>query len=248
MSGHSKWAQIKRQKGAADIKRGQTFTKIANAITIAVREGRGIADPNQNFRLRLAMEKARSVNMPKDNIERAIDRGKGLGKEGELEQVVYEAFGPGGVGIIIEAASDNKLRTTSDVKNILEKNGGTLCSIGAVSYMFETKGLINSKKDSRNLDEIFLMIADAGAEDLEEAGNEVLIYTKPEELGLVRDKLSASLNIVNAELTRNPKTTVNITDKNTVSKVLSLIEKIESLDDVQKVYSNFDIPDELINE
>lgn len=248
MSGHSKWAQIKRQKGAADIKRGQTFTKIANAITIAVREGRGVTDPNQNFRLRLAIEKARSVNMPKDNIERAIDRGKGLGKEGGLEQVVYEAFGQGGVGIIIEAASDNKLRTTSEIKNILEKNGGTLCSIGAVSYMFETKGLISAKKDVRQMDEIFLMIADAGAEDLEEAGSEVLIYTKPEELAIVRDKLSNTLNIVSAELTRKPKITVSITDKNVASKILSLMEKIENLDDVQKVYSNFDIPDELMNE
>ncbi|OGH41512.1 MAG: hypothetical protein A3H79_00010 [Candidatus Levybacteria bacterium RIFCSPLOWO2_02_FULL_36_8b] len=248
MSGHSKWAQIKRQKGVADVKKGQIFTKIAKAITIAVREGRGVTDPSQNFKLRLTIDKARSVNMPKDNIIRAIEKGKGGGKGDEIQEITYEGFGPGGTALIIEAATDNKLRTTAEVKNTLEKNGGTMCTMGAVSYQFETKGLITIKKGDKSLDDIFLIAADGGAEDMEEAGREVLIYTKPDELGKVRDELSGKLSIINAELTRKPTITANIADKNTSQKILSLIEKLEDLDDVQKVYSNFDIPDELINE
>lgn len=248
MSGHSKWAQIKRQKGVADIKRGQIFTKIAKAITIAVREGRGVSDPNQNFKLRLTIDKARSVNMPKDNIERAIERGKGGGKGDEIQEVVYEGFGPGGIALIIEATTDNKLRTTSEVKNTLEKNGGTMATPGAVSYQFETKGLINVKKDNKTEDEIFLIAADSGAEDIEEAGSEFLIYTKPDKLGLVRDAVNEKLQIVNAELTRKPTMNVIIQDKETAKKILSLMDKIEDLDDVQKVYANFDIQDELLKE
>lgn len=247
MSGHSKWAQIKRQKGAADMKRGQAFTKLASAITIAVREGGGVADPVQNFRLRLSIEKARSINMPKENIERAIERGKGGGKDDALQEVVYEGFAPGGVALIVEAATDNKLRTNSEVKNIIEKNGGTLGVPGSVSYQFQTKGLINVKKD-RDLDEIFMIAADAGAEDIEEVADEVIIYTKPEELANVRNAIGEKLQILNAELTRKPTITVNISDKNIASKILSLMEKVESMDDVQKVYANFDIPDELIQE
>lgn len=248
MSGHSKWAQIKRQKGITDIKKGQIFTKIAKAITIAVREGRGVTDPAQNFKLRLIIDKARSVNMPKDNIIRAIEKGKGGGKGSEIQEVTYEGFGPGGIALIIEAVTDNKLRTTSEVKNVLEKNGGTMAVMGAVSYQFETKGLITVEKEDKSLDDIFLIAADNGAEDVEEAGPEVLIYTKPEMLGKVRDELSGKLSIVNAELTRKSTMAVSITDKNISQKILSLMEKLEDLDDVQKVYSNFDIPDELINE
>lgn len=247
MSGHSKWAQIKRQKGVADIKRGQIFTKLAKAVTIAVRDGGGISDPNQNFKLRLVIDKARSVNMPKENIERAIEKGKGGGKGEELYEVVYEGFAPGGVALIIEATTNNKLRTNSEVKNIIEKSGGTLGVPGSVSYQFQTKGLINVKKN-KDLDEIFMIAADAGAEDIEEAGDEVLIYTKPEELGTVRNAVSSKLELLNAELTRKPTITVNITDKNIAQRVLSLMEKVESMDDVQRVYSNFDIPDELLKE
>ena len=248
MSGHSKWAQIKRQKGVADIKRGQIFTKLAKAITIAVREGGGVSDPAQNFKLRLIIDKARSVNMPKENIEREIEKGKGGGKGEDLYEVVYEGFGPSGIALIIEATTDNKLRTTSEVNNVLEKNGGTMANQGAVSYQFETKGLINVKKDNKTADEVFLMAADAGAEDLEEAGAEFLIYTKPEELSLVKDSLSGKLQILNAELTRKPTIINKVEDKNTARKILSLLDRLESMDDVQKVYSNFDIPDELIEE
>ncbi|MDO8657728.1 MAG: YebC/PmpR family DNA-binding transcriptional regulator [Candidatus Levybacteria bacterium] len=247
MSGHSKWAQIKRQKGVADIKRGQSFTKLSNAITIAVRESRGVTNPDQNFRLRLAIDRARDVNMPKENIDRAIQRASGKQAE-ELKSVVYEAFGPGGISLIIEAATDNKLRTTSEVKNVLEKNGVTLGTPGAVSYQFLTKGLIIVKKNNKTVDDIFLEAADAGAEDIEEAGDEVFIYTKPDELGAIRDLVSKNLQIVSAELTRKPSITVSISDKETAKKILRVLGKIENLDDVQKIYSNFDIPDELIKE
>lgn len=247
MSGHSKWSQIKRQKGVTDIKRGQNFTKISNAITIAVREGKGVTDPDQNFRLRLAIDKARDNNMPKENIDRAIQRASGKQAE-ELKSVVYEAFGPGGISLIIEAATDNKLRTTSDVKNVLEKNGATFGTPGSVSYQFITKGLIIVKKNDKTVDEIFLKAADAGAEDVEEVGDEVFIYTKSDELAVIRDNLSGSLQVISAELTRKPAITVSISDKEMANRILRFLEKIENLDDVQKVYSNFDIPDELIKE
>lgn len=242
MSGHSKWAQIKRQKGLVDIKRGQAFTKVANAITIAVREGGGISDPNKNVRLRLAIEKARAINMPKSNIERSISRASGK-QAGEIEEVVYEGFGPRGVGLIITAATDNRQRTGSDVKNVLEKGGGSLATRGAVSYQFQTKGLITVAKKERLLDEVFTICVDAGAEDIEEAGDEVLVYTKPEELARVRDAIVRSLSVVDAQLIRQPLVTVSIASKEDAGKVLTLIEKLEVMDDVQKVFANFDIPD-----
>lgn len=247
MSGHSKWAQIKRQKGATDVKRGQVFTKLSNAITIAVREGGGIGNPEQNFRLRLAIEKAREQNMPKENIERAIEKGKGKSADGvELQEVIYEGFGPSHIAVIAEAATDNKLRTSAEVKNIFEKHGGTLGNPGAVSYQFETTGLISVKKNGKTSDEIFLTAADAGAEDIEEAGDEVLIYTKPQDLASVRDVLRKSMAVTSAEITRKPALTVQITDKETARKVISFIERLEGLDDMQKVYTNFDITEELL--
>ncbi|OGH19516.1 MAG: hypothetical protein A3F31_03510 [Candidatus Levybacteria bacterium RIFCSPHIGHO2_12_FULL_38_12] len=242
MSGHSKWAQIKRQKGAADAKRGQVFTKLANAISIAVAKGGGGGDPVSNFKLRLLIEKARSVNMPKENIERAIKRAESR-ESGDIEDVVYEAFGPAGVGLIIEAATDNKLRTAPEIKNILEKNGGTMASQGTVAYQFSQKGMLTVKKN-HSLDDIFMLAADTGAEDVEEAGEKVLIYTKPEDLKKVKEALSLQLSIIDAELIRKPVVTVPILDKETASKVISIMDKLENLDDVQKVYSNFDIPDE----
>lgn len=246
MSGHSKWAQIKRQKGVADIKRGQAFTKIANAITIAVREGGGVSDPNQNFRLRLVIEKARTLNMPKANIDRAIARAQGR-QAGEIENVVYEGFGPGGVAIIVEALTDNKQRTTSEIKNLFDKNGASLGTPGSVLYQFQTKGIISIKKDGKTLDDIFLIAADSGAEDIEDAGESVLIYTKPEELSKIKEAmLSQGLKVEDFELTRKPLTTVSITDSGTASRILAFMERLENLDDIQKVYSNFDIPDSLM--
>lgn len=247
MSGHSKWAQIKRQKGAADIKRGQAFTKVANAITIAVRDGGGIADPDSNFKLRLAIEKARSVNMPKENIQRAIDRGKGIGEKGTLEEVVYEGFGPGGVAIMVECVTDSKERTRAEVKNVFEKQGGTLGQSGTVSYQFKQVGLVTVHKNGKSADDILTVAAEAGAEDMEEAGSEALIYTNLSNLKAVKEDLTkAGFTVTDAQLYRKPTITVPISDKDTSGKVLSLVEKLESLDAVQKVYANFDISDDLI--
>lgn len=249
MSGHSKWAQIKRQKGAADIKRGQAFTKIARSITLAVKEGGFISDPNQNFKLRLAIEKARSINMPKENIERAIERASGKsGKGEEFQEVVYEGFAPFGVAIIIEAVTDNKLRTTSEVKNVIEKNGGTLATPGAVSYQFEQKGLITLKKGKGSIEEIFEKAVDFGAEDVEEALENVLIYTKSEDLSKIRSAfLEAGYEVEEADLIRKPIVFLPINDKTRAQKVLQFIEKLEDLDDVQKVFANFDIDENLLS-
>lgn len=246
MSGHSKWSTIKRQKGAADIKRGQVFTKMGNAITIAVREGGG-ADPTTNFKLRLAIEQARSVNMPKDNIQRAIDRGLGKGGAGQLESVLYEGYGPGKVALIVEATTDNRNRTTSEVKNTIERNGGNFATPGAVSWMFVDVGLVTVPKNGKTLDEIFEIAVDAGVEDVEETDREVEVYTKPEEVEKVKNVLSEKgLVIKSAEIFKKPTTTVKIDDQDTAKKVLNLMDKLEDLDDVQKVYSNFDIPDNLL--
>lgn len=246
MSGHSKWAQIKRQKGAADVRRGLAFTKLSTAITLSVKQGGGITDPQQNFRLRLAIDKAHSANMPKDTIERAIEKGVGKGKDAELVEAVYEGFGPGGVAVIVEAATDNKQRTSSEIKNIFEKSGGHLGIPGAVSYQFQLKGLITVKKNDKTIDDIFLIAADAGADDVEDALDEVLIYTKPEELAKVRKYLEEYLSIVGAELIRKPTITVPVTEKHTASQVLSFVEKLEDANDVQKVYANFDITDSVM--
>lgn len=248
MSGHSKWAQIKRQKGAADIKRGQLFTKVSNAITIAVRQNGGVSDPEQNFKLRLVIEKARTINMPKENIERAIDKALGKGEKGEgLQEAVYEGFGPAGVAVIVEAVTDNKQRTSSEIKNIFDKSGGTLATPGAVSYQFQQKGFISIKKNGKTVDDIFLIAADLGAEDVEEAGEEVIVYTKPEDLSKVRNSLvSEGLTVSDSELTRKPIITTQINNSQDAQKVLLFMEKLEDLDDVQKVYANFDIPEQYL--
>ncbi len=239
MSGHSKWAQIKRQKGTSDVKRGQVFTKLANAITIAVRQSGAVADPDQNPRLRLFIEKAKAENMPKEKIARAIERGIGKGdNDNELQEVSYEAFGPGKVSFIIDVATDNKQRSISAIRNILNKGGGTLANSGSVSYQFEIKGAITVNKNKQTTDEIFLLAADAGAEDIADINEtEVIIYTKPEELTKVKDTLSG-LDIEAAEIIKKPITTVNVEDESSYAKILALIDEFESLDDVQKVYTN----------
>ena len=249
MSGHSKWSQIKRQKGAADIKRGQTFTKMANAITIAVREGGG-GDPASNFKLRLAIDQARSVNMPKENIQRAIERGLGSSGSGvsQLEAVTYEGFGPAKVVLLITAVTDNRNRTTAEIKGAIEHSGGTFASPGAVSWMFTDEGVVTVLKNGRSLDEVFDLAAEVGAQDVEEAGDVVIIYTKPNEIESIKNALSnKGLVVQGAELAKKPTTTVVITDKETAQKVLSLMEKLEELEAVVKVWSNFDIPDELLS-
>lgn len=248
MSGHSKWSTIKRQKGAADAKRGQVFTKMANAITIAVREGGG-GDPASNFKLRLAMDQARAVNMPKDNIQRAIDRGLGKGTGGDLQSATYEAYGPGQVALIIEAATDNKNRTTAEVKSLIERNGGSFISPGTVSWMFKDEGIITVSKAGKSMDDFLEIAIEAGADDVQEAGDAVEIYTAPNSLEEVKKTLvEKGVSVESAEIAKSATTPVEITDSDVAKKILSLMEKIEDLDDVQKVYSNFDIAEDILKE
>ncbi|HUW24077.1 MAG TPA: YebC/PmpR family DNA-binding transcriptional regulator [Patescibacteria group bacterium] len=249
MSGHSKWATIHRQKEATDQKRGQAFTKIANAITLAVRDGGGITDPEHNFRLRLAIERARAVNMPKDNIQRAIDRVGGKGEEAALMEATYEGYAPGGVGVLVEVTTDNKQRTVQEVKNIFDRNGGSLTSPGAVVYNFQKVGslIVNV---SGNKEEAILKIIDLGVDDVEEAGdNNLEIHVSPENLMATKEKLAAAnLQPTSVEIEMKPVNLVAIADQKTAQQVLGLLEKLESLDDVQRVYANFDIPDEFLPE
>lgn len=246
MSGHSKWSQIKRQKGVADVKRGATFTKLANAITIATREGGG-GDPASNFKLRLIIEQARAANMPKDNIQRAIDRGLGKGGADQLESVVYEAYAPSKVALIIEAATDNKNRTTATIKSTIEKNGGTFVAQGAIAWMFEDKGLIVVKKTGKSFELIFDLGVEAGADDVEDLGDVAEVYTRPAGLELVKKALEVKgLVIQSAELTKKPTTMQAVRDEDKTNSVIAFIEKLEDLDDVQKVWSNADIPDEFV--
>jgi YebC/PmpR family DNA-binding regulatory protein len=237
MSGHSKWATIKRQKGANDAKRGALFTKLSRAISIAVQQGGGIGDPNQNFRLRLAVDAARSGNMPKENIERAIERAAGKSAEA-LEEAMYEGFGPGGVGILVEAATDNRNRTTAEIANIFNKNGGNMGQPGSVSYQFKQMGQLIVDASNKSFDDVFLQAADSGAEDAEEGDGEIFVYTQPSDLGKVRDSLGQSgLVVKEAELIWKPTITVSLDDEG-AEKVMSLLEKLEDLDDVQKTYTN----------
>ncbi len=252
MSGHSKWSTIKRQKGVADIKRGLTFTKIAGAIAIAVKQG-GSGDPNSNPRLRMVMETARGVNMPKENIQRAIERGLGTGKEA-LEEVLYEGFGPGKAAFLVEAVTDNKLRTHQTVKNLFEKSGGSLAGQGSVAYLFERKGeikVVSRQSSVVSKEDEILELIDLGAEDvedyLEDNIQKYLVYTMSSELNTMGIKITqAGFEVESQELVYKPNTLVEINDSQLAKKILEFAGKLEEEDDVQKVYSNFDIPEELI--
>ncbi|HSX39994.1 MAG TPA: YebC/PmpR family DNA-binding transcriptional regulator [Candidatus Saccharimonadales bacterium] len=236
MSGHSKWSQIKRQKGVSDVKRGAAFTKLGKAITIAVKQGGGIGDPAQNFRLRLAIDTARSANMPKDNIDRAIARAVNR-ETGDVEEVVYEGFAPGGVSVIVEAATDNSMRTTAEVKSIFSKAGASFGQPGSVAYQFDQVGEIFVEKNGKTIDDIFLIAAEAGAEDVEELGDEVAIYTKVNALAAVQKNLATQLGVKSAQITRKPKMLVEVSGEQS-EKVTQFLEKLEELEDVQKVYAN----------
>lgn len=251
MSGHSKWSTIKRQKGAADIKRGQTFTKVANVITIATKSG-GSGDPQANPRLRAALEEAKAVNMPKDNVQRAIDRGLGKVAGQALEEVVFEGFGPSKVAFIIEGVTDNKLRTLQEVKNIFERSGGSLTGQGAVSYMFERKGEIRIRgKGKGEREKEMLELIDLGADDvedfLEDKIQKYLVYVEGLNLNTVSNKITQiGFTVESQELVYKPTTLVEINDVDNAKKVLEFAQRLEELDDIQKVYANFDIPEELI--
>ena len=246
MSGHSKWHTIRRSKGVADQRRGQLFTKLARDITLAVKEGGG-GDPDMNFRLRLAVDKAKANNMPNDSIQRSIDRGLGKGNEAALEEVYYEGYAPGGIALLIETATDNRNRTNSDVRSTVNKAGGNPGEPGSVSWMFELKGLITIDLAGTRLDpdEVQLQVIDAGADDVEAQGSELEVYCEWTHLNTVRQALlEQKLPVTGAEKTMRPKTLVQPEEKDALA-VLRLIEKLEDLDDVQKVYSNLDLTDEV---
>ena len=236
MSGHSKWAKIHRGKAIEDAKRGAIFTKLGNAIAIAARAG---ADPDTNFSLRLAIDKAKAANMPMNNIQRAIDRGSGkLGGE-QIQEVMYEGYGPDGAAILVECATDNVNRTYPDVKNAFNKHGGSIAEKGAVAFQFERKGTIVIKGSGEDL---LLQVLDAGAEDAEEEDGEMTLYTDPKDLARIRDDLKAKgLEIIEAELSFIPKSTVEISEAGTIGKIERLMDALESLDDVSQTHVNFDV-------
>jgi YebC/PmpR family DNA-binding regulatory protein len=245
MSGHSKWSTIKRAKGAADAKRGQLFTKIGHELAIAAREGG--SDTESNFRLRLVLEKARRANMPKENIDRAIKRGSGELKDGiVLEENIYEGYGPHGTAIMVQVLSDNKNRTVSDVRRAFSRHGGNLGSDGCVAWMFSRKGYLSINPGDSDPDEVALVAIDAGAEDVEVSEGLVEVYTQPEGFKVVQEALAdASYEITNAQLSWRPQSTMTLGEKETF-QTMKLLEALEELDDVQEVFSNLDLSDEMI--
>lgn len=244
MSGHSKWSTIKRKKGAADAKRGQLFTKLAREITVASRTG--LPDPDSNPRLRLAIAKARSESMPKDNIDRAIERGSGDAGGDQYEEVYYEGYGPGGSAIMILAMTDNRNRTVGEIRATLTRNGGTLGESGSVGWMFDQVGVIVIPAHGEAADDLGLLAIDAGARDVQVEDGLVEIYTEPHDLHRIQETLtSAGHEVESAELTMRPKTLL-APDPDVAVKALRLLEKLDDLDDVQQVYSNLDVPEEAL--
>jgi YebC/PmpR family DNA-binding regulatory protein len=241
MSGHSKWSTIKREKGAKDAARGAVFTSLGNAIALAARAG---TDPEMNFTLRMAIDKAKAANMPTTNIQRSVDRGSGKLGGDQIQEVMYEGYGPGGVAILVECATDNLNRTYPEVKLAFSKHGGNIAEKGAVAFQFDHKGMI---RVSTKGDDLLLQAIEAGAEDVQEEGEESVIYTSKNDLAKVRDTLKdAGIVITEAELTYVPNNTVEITDEATVGKVMRIMDMLDSLDDVTNTYVNFEIPEELL--
>jgi YebC/PmpR family DNA-binding regulatory protein len=244
MSGHSKWAQIKRQKGVTDARRGQLFTKLTREIIVAVRAGGG--NPEGNFRLRLAVQEARDNNMPLDNIERAIKKGSGQAEGASLVEMVLEGYGPGGTAILTEALSDNRNRVLQEVRHVFSKYGGNLGESGCVAWLFDSRGVITVETDETDAEELALQAIDAGAEDVKVEKSYVEIYTKPEELEKVREALvQQDVPIASAEVLMVPKTTVEL-DEKAALQALKLLDKLEELDDVQRVSSNADFSDAIL--
>ncbi|KKW10765.1 MAG: transcriptional regulator [Microgenomates group bacterium GW2011_GWC1_49_7] len=237
MSGHSKWSKVKHQKATTDVVKSAAFTKAAHAITIAVREGGGISDPNMNFHLRLAVERARAVNMPKENIQRAMARAAGEGAAA-IAQVQYEAYGPGGVAFLIEAATDNRQRSVSQVKNVLERAGGTLASPGAVSFQFRRRGVLTVPRAGQSLDAVLSAAIEGGADDVAETEDFYEVYTADRALFSVKKKLEEQrIPIDNAVLIMYPTTTV-VLDKEKRETTEKLVGELSQLEDVQTVYTN----------
>lgn len=238
MSGHSKWSTIKRQKAVTDAKKSAVFTKVANQIVVAAKSG---TDPSMNFALRLALDQARAANMPQANVQRAIDRGSGKLGGAAIEEVTYEGYGPGGIAVIIECATDNKNRTYPEVRNAFTKNGGNMAEPGAVAFQFARKGIIRATFTG-DADEAMLAAIDAGAEDAEVDQGELQIYTEAKKLAEVRDALAgAGLTVTESELSFIPNNTVEITDPEVARKAENLMDALDDLDDVVNTYSNFEI-------
>jgi YebC/PmpR family DNA-binding regulatory protein len=244
MSGHSKWSSIKHQKGVADARRGKLFTKLTREIILAVRENG--SNPETNYHLRLAIQKAKDNNMPSDNIERAIKRGEGTLEGAALSELVLEGYGPGGAAILVEALTDNRNRTIQEVRSTFSRSGGSLGENGSVTWLFEQKGLITVEIGNKDIDELSLQAIDAGAEDVIPQLNYVEIYTKPEELEVVRKTIEQNgITISSAELAKIPKTTVQL-DEHAATQALKLLNKLEELDDTRSVCSNVDFQDEVL--
>ncbi len=244
MSGHSKWASIKHQKGVTDARRGQLFTKLTREIILVSREGG--SNPETNFRLRLAIQKARDNNMPTDNIERSIKKGSGEIEGGSLVEVVLEGYGPSGTAILVSALTDNRNRTIQEVRSTFTRHGSSLGESGCVAWLFDSKGVITIKSDNADADEMALSAIDAGAEDVKVENNYVEVYTKPEELESIRKALEQQeLTIATSELSMVPKTLVQL-DEKAAAQALRLLDKLEDIDEVQNVFSNADFPDAIL--
>jgi YebC/PmpR family DNA-binding regulatory protein len=237
MSGHSKWSQIKRQKGVADAKRGQLFTKLTREIIVAVRQGG--ANPESNFQLRLAVQKAHDNSMPSDNIERAIKRGSGEAGAAALTEIKLEGYGPSGLAVLVEALSDNRNRTVQEVRRLFTRHGGNLGESGCVSWLFESRGVITVESNDSDAEEIALRAIDAGAEDVKTEEGYVEIYTQPQDLEKVRKVIEENEHVVSAELSLMPQTTV-LLEENKAVQALNFLDELEGLDDVQRVFSNID--------
>ncbi len=245
MSGHSKWSTIKHKKAAQDAKRGKAFSKIIKEVTVAARIGGG--DLAANPRLRTAIAAAKAENMPKDNIERAIKKGTGELEGANYEEVTYEGYGPGGVAILVETISDNRQRTVADVRHLFAKRGGNLGEPGSVAWIFEKKGLILVEKDKADEETLMTIALEANAEDIQEQESEWEVYTAPESFEDVKSALEAnSIPVLTAEVTMLPGNTVSIEDEKQAGQLLILMEALEENSDVQNVYANFDIPDEIL--
>jgi len=245
MSGHSKWHNIRLRKGRQDAERGKIFTKIAREIIVAARQGGG--NPDANNRLRLAIQKARENSMPADSIKRAIQRGTGELEGMSYEEVSYEGYGPAGVAILVQCLTDNRNRTIADLRSVFGKCGGNLGESGCVAWMFEPKGVISIPSDAADEDSVMMAVLDAGAEDVRTEGDTIEVTTRPEDLQAVRDALtSAGIQFTSAEVTMLPKSTIRVENEKEASQILRLMDMLEDLDDVQNVYSNFDIPEEIL--
>ena len=246
MAGHSKWSKVKRFKGAIDAKRGQIFSKLSKEITIAAKTGGG--DPDANLRLRSAIQAARAQSMPNDNVERAIKRGTGEGKDAQhFDEIVYEGYGPGGIAVIVEVATDNKNRTAAEIRSIFTKNNGNLATSGSVSFMFHKKGQITIPRSNIDEDRLWELALEAGAEELTSDEDQYLIITSHDRLYSVAEALkNAGVTTDGQKFTFIPDTTVPVADENVARQVLRLCDALEDDDDVQNVYSNLEIPDELL--